>query len=45
MNEIVKYTAEGLENFQVLVDEESVWLTQAQIAELFNIKRPAITKL
>jgi len=44
MSEVVKYNAEGLEPFQVLVQDETVWLTQAQIAELFGTKRPAITK-
>jgi hypothetical protein len=44
MNEIVNYTAEGLENFQVLVDEDTVWLTQQKIAELFLIDRSVITK-
>jgi hypothetical protein len=44
MNEIVKYTADGLENFQVLVDEDTVWLTQQKIAELFLIDRTVITK-
>jgi hypothetical protein len=44
MDEIVKYTAEGLENFQVLVDEDTVWLTQQKIAKLFLIDRSVITK-
>jgi len=29
---------------EVRLDRETVWLTQAQIAELFGTKRPAITK-
>lgn len=29
---------------EVRLDKETVWLTQAQIAKLFGIKRPAITK-
>ena len=29
---------------EVRVLDESVWLTQAQIAKLFGTKRPAITK-
>jgi hypothetical protein len=44
MNEIVSYTAEGLENFQVLVDEDTIWLTQAQMAELFTKGRTTITE-
>jgi len=29
---------------EAVIRDESVWLTQAQIAEVFNIQRPAITK-
>jgi hypothetical protein len=29
---------------EVRIEEETVWLTQAQIAELFGTKRPAITR-
>ena len=29
---------------EVRVENETVWLTQAQIADLFGTKRPAITK-
>jgi dTDP-4-amino-4,6-dideoxygalactose transaminase len=42
MNEIVKYTTEGLENFQVLIDEDTAWLTQQKIAELFLIDRSVL---
>jgi hypothetical protein len=44
MNEIVKYTDERLENFQVLIDEDTVWLTQAQMADLFAKGRTTITE-
>jgi hypothetical protein len=44
MNEIVKYAAEGLENFQVLVDEDTVWLTQAQMVELFERDQSVISR-
>ncbi|MDR2937360.1 MAG: virulence RhuM family protein [Prevotellaceae bacterium] len=44
MNEVITYSADGVENFPVLIDQETIWLTQAQIAELFGTKRPAITK-
>ncbi|MDR1226000.1 MAG: virulence RhuM family protein [Prevotellaceae bacterium] len=44
MNELVSYTAEGLEDFQVLVDYDTVWLTQAQMAELFAKGRATITE-
>ncbi|MDR1226003.1 MAG: hypothetical protein LBK47_03790 [Prevotellaceae bacterium] len=36
MNEFVSYTAEGLEDFQVRVEADTVWLTQAQMVELFQ---------
>jgi hypothetical protein len=34
----------GEDSIEVKVFDESVWLTQAMIAELFNVQRPAITK-
>ena len=44
-NEIIVYQPEGGEfHIEVRVENETVWLTQAQIAELFGTKRPAITK-
>ncbi len=43
-NEVVTYNAEGMENLPVLINQETIWLTQAQMAELFGTKRPAITK-
>ena len=43
-NEIVVYQPDEVMRLEVRVLEESVWLTQAQIAELFGTKRPAITK-
>jgi hypothetical protein len=44
MNELVKYTAEGLENFQVLVNEDTVWLTQAQMVTLFQRDKSVISR-
>jgi hypothetical protein len=44
MEDIVTYTSEGQGRLSVMVADESVWLTQAQIAELFGTQRPAITK-
>ena len=49
MNEDLKkfllYTAPNGEiNVEVLVENETVWLTQKAIAELFGVQRPAITK-
>jgi len=43
--EIVLYqTSDGTINLDVRLENETIWLTQAQIAQLFGIKRPAITK-
>ncbi len=43
--EIILYqTSENQTALEVRFDEDTVWLTQAQIAELFGTKRPAITK-
>jgi len=44
-NEIVLYRPNELaEHIEVLFDENTAWLTQAQIAELFGTKRQAITR-
>lgn len=44
-NEIIVYQPEGGEfHIEVRVDDETVWLTQAQMAELFDVQRQAITK-
>ncbi|MDR2801767.1 MAG: virulence protein RhuM/Fic/DOC family protein [Prevotellaceae bacterium] len=43
--EIIIYQAsDGTTNLEVRLEEETVWLTQAQIAYLFGTQRPAITK-
>lgn len=42
--EIVIYKAPDGPELKVTLEDESVWLTQAQMAELFNIKQPAIAK-
>jgi hypothetical protein len=44
MNELVNYTAENLDNFQVRVEADTVWLTQAQIAKLFDTDRTSISR-
>ncbi|MDR1226644.1 MAG: virulence RhuM family protein [Prevotellaceae bacterium] len=44
MNELVNYTAEGLKDFQVLVDCDTVWMTQAQIVELFERDQSVISR-
>ena len=43
-DEIVVYQPDAVVRLEVRILDESVWLTQAQIAELFGTKRPAITK-
>ena len=44
-NKIVIYqTEDGQTHIDVRLENETVWLTQKQIAELFGTKRPAITK-
>ncbi len=44
-NKIVIYeTEDGQIQIDVRIENETVWLTQKQIAELFGTKRPAITK-
>lgn len=43
--EIAIYQSQdGALTFDIPLKDESVWLYQAQMAELFGIKRPAITK-
>ena len=44
-NKILIYqTEDGQTQIDVRMENETVWLTQKQIAELFGTKRPAITK-
>lgn len=44
-NEIIVYQPEGGEfHIEVRLGNETVWLTQAQMAELFDVQRQAITK-
>ena len=42
--EIVVYQPDEITRLEVKIENESVWLTQEQIAILFGVKRPAITK-
>ena len=42
--EIILYQPDDEVKLEVRLEEETVWLTQAQIATLFGTKRPAITK-
>jgi len=41
---IFSYNNQPQLKIEVRIEDESVWLTQAKIAELFGVKRPAITK-
>jgi hypothetical protein len=43
MNEIVKYVTNDLQAIEVLVDEDTVWLTQAQMVELFASSKANIS--
>ncbi len=43
-NEIILYQPDEAIRLEVRLDEETVWLTQAQMAELFGTQRQAITK-
>ena len=44
-NQVVIYqTEDGQTQIDVRLENETIWLTQKQIAELFGTKRPAITK-
>ena len=43
--EIILYTTnDGEVKVDTIVKNETIWLSQAQMAELFDVKRPAITK-
>jgi hypothetical protein len=43
--EMVEYlSVDGITRLDVLVENESVWLNQLQIAELFGVKQPAVSK-
>ena len=43
-NEIILYQPDNSVKLEVMVENETVWLTQAQIAVLFGVKVPAISK-
>ena len=42
--EIILYQSENSTQLEVRIEDETVWLTQNQIAELFGVKQPAISK-
>jgi hypothetical protein len=41
---IIYKSADGLSNLSVQLEDETVWLTQDQIAALFGVERPGITQ-
>ena len=43
-NEIILYRPDDTISLNVRLENETVWLTQIQIAELFGVKQPAISK-
>jgi hypothetical protein len=43
MNEVVKYEAEGFSDLEVKIEEETVWLTQAQMVELFETTKQNVS--
>jgi len=43
-SEIILYQPNEMVSLEVRLDEETVWLTQQQIAELFGVNQPAISK-
>ncbi len=43
-NEIIIYQPDSTVKLEVRLENETVWLTQQQIADLFGVKQPAISK-
>ncbi len=43
-NEIILYQPDESVKLEVRLENETVWLTQQQIADLFGVKQPAISK-
>jgi hypothetical protein len=44
-NELIFYkTADGEQRIEVVYKDENFWMSQRALAELFGVKRPAITK-
>ena len=45
LTDFLLYTApDGMVNVECFLHEETIWLPQKRIAELFGVQRPAITK-
>lgn len=43
-NEIILYQPDSSVKLEVRLEDDTVWLTQQQIADLFGVKQPAISK-
>lgn len=43
-NEIILYQPDASVKLEARLEDETVWLTQQQIADLFGVKQPAISK-
>ncbi len=41
--EIIKYEQDGMPQLEVWLEDETIWLTQKQMAELFGVKEHTIT--
>lgn len=45
LSDIIMYKRDdGMINVEILVQNETLWVTQDRMAELFGVQRPAITK-
>ncbi|MDD3404591.1 MAG: virulence RhuM family protein [Hespellia sp.] len=45
LSDIIMYKRDdGMVNVEILVQNETLWLTQNRMAELFGVQRPAVTK-
>lgn len=44
-NDIILYLPDSTVELEVRLENETVWLIQQQIADLFGVKQPAISKL
>jgi len=42
--EIILYQPDNSLKLEVRLEDETIWLSQAQIAKLFDVKQPAISK-
>jgi len=43
-NEIILYQPDSTIQIEVRIERETVWLNQTQIAKLFDVKQPAVSK-